>query len=214
MKGLLDYLDKTLKEPLPGQSAQELMMPSLSDKSRFSLNAKKDARIGAVMILFYEDSNQIKIPLIERPKYDGVHAGQISFPGGKHEQGDEDLIETALRETEEEIGIPVDKIEVIGVMSELYIIASNFNVLPVVGYIDQDFSFKKDEREVESIVEAEIAHLMDDSYQKETTLLVRDYEIQAPYFDIEGHVVWGATAMMLSELKMVLEQLPVSEWTK
>lgn len=214
MKGLLDYLNKTLKEPLPGQSAQELMMPSLSDNSRFSLNARKDARIGAVMILFYENSNQIKIPLIERPKYDGVHAGQISFPGGKHEDSDKDLIQTALRETEEEIGISTDKIEVIGAMSELYIIASNFNVLPVVGFVNQEFSFKKDEREVESIVEAEVTHLIDESYQKETTLLVRDYEIQAPYFDIQGHVVWGATAMILSELKMVLEHLPVSEWTK
>ena len=185
-------------------------MPSLSDKSRFSLEAKSAARPGAVMVLFYKKNGKIWFPLIERPVYDGVHASQISFPGGKMDRSDVDLEQTALRETEEEIGVSSAKIQVLGYLSELYIIASNFNVLPVVGYINEPFTFQKDDYEVASIVEASVADLLNDRIQKQKILTVKNYTIDAPYFDINGHVVWGATAMMLAELKVLLQQHPDS----
>ena len=210
MESFLSYIKSALKQPLPGQSAQELMMPSLSDKTRFSLAAKKAARPGAVMVLFYKKNGILKFPLIERASYDGVHAGQISFPGGKRDDTDLNLQHTALRETEEEIGIVSDKIQVIGHLSELYIIASNFNVLPVVGYIEEPFVFKKDDYEVASIVEANVADLLDDEVKKQKIIRVNDHVIDAPYFDINGHTVWGATAMMLAELKYLLQQHPDS----
>ena len=210
MEPFVNFIKSALNKPLPGQSAQEQMMPSLSDKSRFSLEAKATARPGAVMVLFYKKNGTLYFPLIERSAYDGVHAGQISFPGGKMDLSDHDLEQTALRETEEEIGIPSSKIQILGKLSELYIIASNFNVLPVVGYIDEPFSFKKDDHEVASIVEANVADLLNDEVQKQTVLQVSNYIIDAPYFDINGHVVWGATAMMLAELKTLLQQHPDS----
>ena len=210
MESFLSYIKSALKRPLPGQSAQELMMPSLSDKTRFSLAAKSTARPGAVMVLFYKKNGVLKFPLIERASYDGVHAGQISFPGGKRDDTDLNLQHTALRETEEEIGIVSDKIHVLGHLSELYIIASNFNVLPVVGYIEEPFIFKKDDYEVASIVEANVADLLDNDVKKQKIIKVNDHVIDAPYFDINGHTVWGATAMMLAELRYLLQQHPDS----
>ena len=206
MEPFINFIKNALVEPLPGQSAQERMMPSLSDKSRFSLEAKSTARPGAVMVLFYKKEGELMLPLIERPNYDGVHAGQISFPGGKMDESDKDLIYTALRETEEEIGIPAAEINILGNLTELYIIASNFNVLPVVGYVEGEPPFRKDDHEVASIIEARVSDLMDDKIEKQKTLSVREYTIDAPYFDINGHVVWGATAMMLSEVKTILKQ--------
>ena len=210
MEPFINFIKNALNQPLPGQSAQEQMMPSLSDKSRFSLEAKSAARPGAVMVLFYKKNGKIWFPLIERPVYDGVHASQISFPGGKMDRSDVDLEQTALRETEEEIGVSSAKIQVLGYLSELYIIASNFNVLPVVGYINEPFTFQKDDYEVASIVEASVADLLNDRIQKQKILTVKNYTIDAPYFDINGHVVWGATAMMLAELKVLLQQHPDS----
>ena len=130
----------------------------------------------------------------------------MSFPGGKKDKTDVDLIFTALRETEEEIGIDKNKIEIIGSLSELYIIASNFNVLPTIGFLNETPSFIADEHEVDEIVSVKIEDLMNDSLQKEKPLtILQGITINAPYFDLNDKVVWGATAMMLSELKNILK---------
>ena len=191
---------------LPGQDAQAIMMPTLSDKSRFSLEAKKGARAGGVMILLYLKDGSIHFPLIQRPDYDGVHAKQMSFPGGKKDVEDESLMITALRETKEEIGIEPSQVEVIGALSELYIIASNFNVLPTIGLFTGMPEFLADEYEVDEVVEVKLADLMDDAKQKEKPLtILQGITINAPYFDLNDKVVWGATAMILSELKQILQ---------
>lgn len=206
MESLINFLKIALSAELPGQDAQAIMMPTLSDKSRFSLAAKKDARAGGVMILFYQKDDSLHFPLIQRPDYDGVHAKQMSFPGGKKDPNDETLIITALRETEEEIGVNHDKIEIIGVLTELYIIASNFNVLPAIGLLKKPPEFLADEHEVDEIIEVKLADLMDDEKQKEMPLtILQGITINAPYFDLNDKVVWGATAMILSELKQILQ---------
>jgi 8-oxo-dGTP pyrophosphatase MutT (NUDIX family) len=206
MESLFSFLRGALSAELPGPKAQKIMMPTLSDESRFSLEAKKDAREGAVLILFYERKGELYFPLIQRPDYDGVHAKQMSFPGGKRDLEDADLIATALRETHEEIGVDSDKIEVIGSLSELYIIASNFNVLPTIGVIDTLPNFIADEREVDEIIEVRLADLLDDAQQKEKPMtILQGITINAPYFHLGGKVVWGATAMILAELKWVLQ---------
>lgn len=206
MESFIDNLKLALEKPLPGQDAQAIMMPSMSDHSRFSLEAREGARPGGVMILFYEENGSWYFPLIQRPDYDGVHAKQMSFPGGKKDKTDVDLIITALRETEEEIGINKKNIEVIGSLSELYIIASNFNVLPTVGILKESLTFIADEHEVDEIVSVKIEDLMNDSLQKEKPLtILQGITINAPYFDLNNKVVWGATAMMLSELKVILK---------
>lgn len=158
------------------------------------------------MILLYPDEDAIRFPLIQRPEYPGVHSGQMALPGGKQEPGEEE-IETALRETEEEIGVKRADIEVIGTLSSFYVFASNFQIQPVVGKVSGHPNFVPQESEVAEIVKADLMHLLDDNYLKQKMVMPREgFELQAPYFDLEGKTVWGATAMMLNEFKMILKE--------
>jgi len=206
MESLLDYLSSAVNKTLPGQEAQAIMMPTMPDHSRFSMAMRKEARPGGVMILLFKKNGDWYFPLIQRPDYDGVHAKQMSFPGGKKDEGDENLVMTALRETEEEIGVEKDKINVIGSLTEMYIIASNFNVFPTIGYLNEEPIFKADAYEVDEIISVKLEELMDDMLQKEKTMtILQGITINAPYFELSGKVVWGATAMILSEFKFILQ---------
>lgn len=206
MTNLITFLKARLQQPLPGAEAQAKMMPSLSDRSRFKPEARENARPGGVMLLLYPHEGEWYFPLIQRPDYDGVHAKQMSFPGGKMDKTDQDLFETAIRETEEEIGVTREKFEVLGAISELYIIASNFNVLPVVGVCSAKPSFTPDYHEVDTIEEIKLEDLMNEDMAAEKPLkIAQGITISAPYFDLNGKMVWGATAMMLAEFKEILK---------
>lgn len=191
---------------LPGEPAQRLMMPKEGNVQRFDLN-RKNARRGGVLILFYAKDNEVHIPLMERQDYDGTHSGQISLPGGKIEKQDRSIVQTALRETEEEIGVERQKVEVLGTLSDLYIPPSNFRVTPVVGFIEEMPSFVLDSREVKSLIETPLSRIVHPEYRKWTQLNVRNYRLHTPYFDIEDRVVWGATAMILSELAEIIKPI-------
>ena len=162
----------------------------------------------AVLVLFYEKEDGINLVLILRKKYHGVHSAQVSFPGGKHDPEDEALKLTALRETEEEVGIKKEDIHVIGQLTDLYIPPSNYLVQPFVGYLEQTPEFTPEPKEVEEVIEAPLSLLLDDSImgKKKIKVSARNLKINYPYFDVKGHTVWGATAMMLSELKEVLQK--------
>lgn len=195
-----------LSNDLPGESAHSMMTPTVRDDKLTIPTNQPPPTKSAVLILFYQDDNgHIKFPLIQRPAYNGAHSAQVSFPGGKSEKADRNLEHTALREAEEEIGINPGRVEVIGNLSDLFIWVSNFVVTPVIGFIDQKPEFKKDDLEVDSIIETDLYDIMKAEKRKEGTILARGkYKIQTPYFDIDNRVVWGATAMMLSELSMVI----------
>lgn len=203
----VERLKDRLKEPLPGREAQIKMAPKPIDERRFSENPSRPPKLGGVMILFYPDENGIHIPLMKRPEYNGAHSGQISFPGGKLEKGDQDLVATALRETQEEIGVEQAAVEVIGNLSEMFIIASNFNVLPTIGVLYEKPEFVPDLIEVVEVFPMNLRQLHDESIRKIKTMHFPPYTIQSPYFEVRGEVVWGATAMMLSELAHVLEDV-------
>jgi 8-oxo-dGTP pyrophosphatase MutT (NUDIX family) len=204
---LKGFLEKRLQKELPGGIAHELMKPRLPDGSPLRLKNSKPPKEGGVLILFYENDKKANFPLIQRPKYEGIHGGQMALPGGKYEKGDDDLVMTALRETREEIGVPEEKIEVIGSLSTFFVAASNYIVKPVVGVIHEHPIFVPDPREVEEIITPSIDQLIDSTLLKEKELIVRNgYKLQCPYFDLEGRVVWGATAMMLSELVVILKE--------
>jgi 8-oxo-dGTP pyrophosphatase MutT (NUDIX family) len=195
-----------LSSALPGRSAQEIMAPRPIEESRFEENPNFPPKLGGVMAVLFEREGDIWIPLIKRPEYNGHHSGQVSFPGGKKEQVDADLIDTALRETEEEVGIARNEVEVLGTLSELFIIASNFKVLPTVGFLNKPPQYTLEAKEVESILEVSLTQLNDQSKVGIETMRFGQYTIHSPYYDVEGHKVWGATAMMLSELLTVIDQ--------
>jgi 8-oxo-dGTP pyrophosphatase MutT (NUDIX family) len=196
--------------PLPGVEAHYKMVPDfrreLLDQNR---NYKKVAKRAGVMALFYPNGkNETTFLLILRKTYEGVHSNQIAFPGGKEEEGDHDLLATALRETEEEVGTPKENVRVLKRLTEVYIPPSNFIVTPYVGLYTQEASFTIQENEVENIVEVSMRDLLDDE-KIFTRKMATSYgtDVDVPAFKLNGYTVWGATAMMLSEVKDLLKQV-------
>jgi 8-oxo-dGTP pyrophosphatase MutT (NUDIX family) len=144
--------------------------------------------------------------LIERPVYDGAHSGQISFPGGKMEPDDKDLLFTALRECQEEIGIEAARIQVLGSLSPLYIPVSKFEVYPVVGYLSEEPVFIPQTKEVVSILEVPVTRILEADVIEYRTVHYNGKEESIPYFNIQNKFVWGATAMILSEFVQVIKE--------
>lgn len=203
LKGLEEHVRLKLKAPLPGPSAHEQMraVPSGSVIPRFE--HKLPPRPGSVLILLYEEEGFVKFPLIKRPEYAGAHSGQISLPGGKAE-ANENPIEAALREGEEEIGVLATQVKVIGTLSDFFVMPSNFMVTPVIG-ITTNPVFKADDREVMKILKGDLSSLTSvDAIKNKEILAAGRYLMNAPHFEIEGEVVWGATAMILNELRTIL----------
>jgi 8-oxo-dGTP pyrophosphatase MutT (NUDIX family) len=191
---------------LPGENAQALMSPT----ERFSGKMKPDmreARESSVLVLFYQNESQWFVPFIQRSVYDGVHSGQISFPGGKCEYDDPDPLYTALRETHEEIGVAPDEVEPLGTLTPIYIPNSNFFVYPHVGWMSKRPNFHPDPLEVEEIIEVSVDRLLDKYYTKSFSRNVNGITISAPFYDANGREIWGATAMMLSEMLEILRKL-------
>lgn len=208
LDSLVQFLRTRLNDPMPGMEASKEMFPVLRNGDRLRMEHDEEAREGAVMILLYQEGGTVRFPIIQRPIYPGVHSGQMALPGGKREQGDKDLVETALREMEEEIGVPADDVEVIGSLSSFYVAVSNFQILPVIGLTRKQPMYKPQQSEVADIISADLSHLINDAYRKEKEMVVTGGVIlRSPYFDLEGREVWGATSMMLNEFKVILKEM-------
>lgn len=192
---------------LPSESAHIKMAPSERMQwIKDSFDSIKSARKAAVMMLFYPKDNVTHLVLIVRNSYPGVHSSQIAFPGGKAEEFDLDFKATARRETFEEIGVQQDKITVIRDFTPVYIPPSNFLVHPFLGISTAELEFTLQDEEVAGIVEIPLSLLLDDSIITKKTLETSYAKsIEVPCFQIDEHLVWGATAMMLSELKDALK---------
>jgi 8-oxo-dGTP pyrophosphatase MutT (NUDIX family) len=201
---------KVTKMELPGESVQFKMAPmerldELKRTARLQANAKK----AGVMALFYPArSKETHLILILRKTYKGVHSAQVGFPGGKLEAGDASLQDAALRETEEEVGVPRDHISVLKELTEIYIPPSNFFVQPYLGITLDTPRFVPQEEEVEALIEVPLSHFLDDGMLV-TKTLTTSYatNVEVPAYMLNNHVVWGATAMMLSEVRELLKQL-------
>ncbi|MGM0377562.1 MAG: NUDIX hydrolase [Bacteroidota bacterium] len=208
MKSNIDISVEALKHllsgPLPGKNAQDLMSPSIRATGN-QVGNPADARPGSVLILLYQRNGQWMIPFIQRPVYDGVHSGQISFPGGKCEEEDDGYLFTALRETQEEIGILPQDVDFLGALTPLYIPNSNFFVYPFVGWMHQPPAFHPDPTEVDEVIEMPLGKLLDKRYVKTFSEKINDTMISAPYYEAGNRKIWGATAMMLSEMLEILK---------
>lgn len=182
-------------------------------RARFDMDTLSPGqfRPSAVMILICDDGHgNLFIPLTLRPSYNGAHSGQVSLPGGKFDAEDGDLQHTALRECYEEIGVRED-VELLGTLTRLYIPVSHFMVTPFVGICHRSNpAFIPHEREVKSIVRLTLTELLaaDSVKQGPVSIDGNDtLQMDAPYFLSEDYKIWGATAMILSELKAVLEAI-------
>jgi 8-oxo-dGTP pyrophosphatase MutT (NUDIX family) len=202
----IDNLKINLQKPLPGEEAQFEMAHVKREKIAANSIDADAYRPSAVLILLYpNEQQQTSVLLIERMTYNGHHSGQIAFPGGKVEPTDRDLQETALREFFEETGADITP-TVIGKLTPVYIPISKFMVQPFVSYVEQKPNFSASAYEVNALIEWEIDHLLNPNIIKETTVEpMPGYKLKTPYFDVQGKVLWGATAMMLNELKWVLK---------
>ena len=205
----LKQAPKILNVELPATLAHAKMVPpnreELIRNTDFSKIAPKKA---AVMMLFYPKNFQTHLALILRTSYNGVHSSQIAFPGGKVELEDFDLKHTALRETHEEIGIHPNSINVIRAFTEVYIPPSNFMVYPFLGYSQDELEFILQEDEVAGIVEFPLIDFLDDKILTTTTMNTSYAgSIDVPGFQVKEHFIWGATAMILSELKETLKMV-------
>ena len=202
-------LASRLKANLPGELAHEPMRAHATGKVIPKFEHKTPPKRGSVLILLYQDGESIKFPLIKRQSYKGAHSAQVSFPGGKVEPNENEF-DAALREAYEEIGVVQSDIRVVGRLSDFNVLPSNFIVAPVVGFIDYVPSFVPDKREVETILQGNLAEVLaDDAIRNKEILAAGIYTMMAPHFLIEDEVVWGATAMMLNELRLVIRELSV-----
>ena len=205
-------LEDLLKLPnvrLPGEKAHVEMSPKMRDKADDIRKNKIDFRESAVLIILYENNGEIFIPLIERNIYDGTHSGQISFPGGKKEMNDPHLQHTALRETQEEIGLKEEQLSVIHQLSDIYIPPSNFMVSPFVALHQNPPKFIPDKIEVADIIQFPLSSLMNDKIIETKKIYIEKYKahIKVPAYVYQKSVIWGATAIILAELKYMIKEL-------
>lgn len=204
-----EYIPKILTQTLPGETSHFEMIPP--ERMVIFKNGgidESNARKACVMMLFYPKNNQAHLVLILRNSYKGVHSSQIGFPGGKVEETDVSLEDTALRETFEEIGIHRDLIQVLRPFTPIYIPPSNFKVFPFLGCATQELTFAPDDREVFGIIELPLTVLLDENNLVTKTLSTSYMdEVGVPAFKFEEHYIWGATSQMLNELKDVLKKV-------
>jgi len=197
-----DKLFLALKEKLPGQETQIKMLPK--GRERNIPTNLENVKKSAVMLLCYFHENEINIVLIKRANDNGKHSGQIAFPGGGVEIFDKDIFATAVRETNEEIG--VSDIKTIGLLSPIFIPVSNYLMQPVLGVLKDKPKFTKSKDEVAEIYSVNINELIDAKIIRRTFTINKE-EVTAPFYIVKGVEIWGATAMVLSEFIEILKNI-------
>ena len=199
----INEIKQKLQRPLPGYLSHKKMSTANRDEEllRFKTNPQ-NAKKSAVLILLFNENEKLKVVFIRRSFYVGIHAGQIAFPGGRYEESDLTVQNTALREIEEEIGVKSDQIEIIGRLTDIYVPPSNFLISVFVGFMKEKPMFTADEREVDEIIEVDLDEFFNAGViqEKEFVVSSNNYSVKAPYFKVKNADVWGATAMVMTEL--------------
>ena len=202
-------LETTLRErlagTLPGLEAQLRFMPTPPRTGWKPGEFPSDARIAAGLLLLYPGERGPSVPLTVRASSLRRHAGQISLPGGATDPG-ETLVEAALREAHEEIGVDPATVRILGELTPVHVLVSGFTLHPLVGITDERPSFALAAHEVEEVIEVSVDDLQDASAIRQGTRTREGLAIEYPYFDLMGHQVWGATAMILGEFICLLTE--------
>lgn len=199
------------RRPLPGLSAQLLMAPASRRERLREMPKPEGAREGSVCVLLYPGEDGLTLPLTRRTDDLAHHRGQISLPGGAREPG-ESLVQTALREAQEELGVDLAGAGLLGQLSPVYVQVSDYYVTPFVVAFPGRPVFRRDPREVAYILEVPLAAVLDPKARREELWELPGGPTQVPYFSLADHKVWGATAMVLSELAaLITPGLPTAE---
>lgn len=203
---LIFLLRERLSKPLPGESAHIAMAPMNRPLTSLALKEGVHFKESAVSILIHSNQDKPSIIFIQRPFYEGAHSGQISFPGGKKDPDDESLEFTARRECFEEIGVTLSPDDCIGKLTNVYIPVSQFLVVPYLYHTSESLSFKPDPREVAEIFSVSFESLMRDDCISTMEVKFPNGLLQKniPCFILENKKIWGATALVLNELRTIL----------
>lgn len=205
-KQLKSKLETALTQPLPGEEAHLELAPSGRLTTPNYSNQFLNARKAAVLALLEDFQSDPHLVVIQRTEYEGVHSGQISLPGGKKDKADVNASATALRETQEEIGVAEKDILLLGALSEIYIPPSNFLVQPFVGLAQTSLQLIPEEKEVKQIHRIALSALLSPNSIQQTEISFKSgYIIKTPAFVINDIVIWGATAMVVNELLRLLK---------
>ncbi len=196
----IEKIKQSIEDSLPGKKYQYKMAPSDRIIRDHSINLKTIRKSAVLILLFYKEE-KLHVLLTQRANYNGPHSGQISFPGGKFEhKKDQDLIDTAIRETFEEINLSHRYFKILGPLTSLNIPISQISVQPYLAFCSNIETANSENYEVTDIYEIPINHLQN----PRNTKIKSKNNIEFPYFDFEGKVIWGATAMILSELLEII----------
>ena len=201
------YLRFALSHSLPGEKAHCLLLPP--GRKLKPVTSDTSVYQSGVLLTLFPDNGQLFTCFIRRPETMKNHAGQISFPGGRQEDHDPDLIATALRESQEEVGLIPAEIDILGRLSPLYVPVSNFFISPVVGWSESKPNFQINHTEVDDLILVPIKELLAPDAIQTTQIETRNGPWEVPCFRFNGHIIWGATAMIFSEFREVLKQMPV-----
>lgn len=188
---------------LPGEKAQNLMAPVFRDPF---IHDRDPVRAAVLILLYPSDEGNPMLVFIKRNEYNGPHSGQVSLPGGAREKGDHSLMQTAVRETREELGIKND-LEILGSLTDLHIRVSNYLVRPYVGCMDQRPAFQPDSSEVQFIIESSLSHMLDPRNRDSEMVYRHGRSIETPFYRVDGEKIWGATAMIMSEFLQLASML-------
>lgn len=212
MQPLIQFLKKRIQSELPhsdirkeGLSPSMLQLLLEEEKNAAQQFKKRPPRICAVMMAIYEHGNDLYLPMMLRPKKSRAHPGQISFPGGKKEKEDQDLIDTAIRETQEEVDVTVPKANVIGALTPVYIPPSNSMVTPILAYLDEKPTYTIEPNEVERALDIPIADLRNPANEAIKKVILTNGEyFEMPAFAVQDVLIWGGSARMIMELNKLL----------
>jgi 8-oxo-dGTP pyrophosphatase MutT (NUDIX family) len=200
-----------LKVPMPAERAHIKLAPNDRVEGLLTRKWPKNAKQSAVTFLLFVEDGILKTLLMKRVEYDGVHSGQISLPGGQKDKEDENLLETAIREFHEETGVKLSNKDYIGELSDLYIPPSNFLVQPFIAFIEKLPDLYPDQSEVKELHKVSLEELFNPKNFQQEEIVMRQrrensYTIKAPCYKAKELCIWGATAMIISELQIIIEE--------
>ena len=200
---------QALRRPLPGLAGQMQMMPQPRPGMERGFDPAHCPREGGVLVLLYPKAGELTLVLTRRADTLHHHRGQVSFPGGARESGDADFVQTALREAQEELGIQPENLTILGTLTPLYIPPSDYRIYPAVAYTPQRPDFRPDPCEVALVLEMPLAELTSGRNIHTETWELRGYPVEVPFFEVDGHKVWGATAMVLGEFRALMRSAAI-----